>query len=274
MNHSAPSIRYRRQRLGIISPQIKNPWTESQRNLLKKLYPQANSNRDLEKTLGHTRSTIAAEAGKLGLRRLKPYRIYSADYQFFQKWTPQMAYVLGFAFGDGNLSGHKYQHLIRYTSKDREILQKIKDVMHSNHKIRRETKDRFVIFRLVISSRILEDSLIELGLSIIQLPEIPIEVQDSFILVYFDADGCIAVNGRISFSSIKENFLKNISIMIEQNTQVNFKKPRKHSKRNIYSLQYAKRESFLIANWLYKNATIYLERKHQRYILIHNRGDD
>ena len=251
----------------------KNPWTESQRCLLKELYPQANSSRDLEKTIGHTKSTIIAEARKLGLKRLKPYRIYSANYQFFDKWNSHMAYVLGFAFGDGNLSSHRYHHHIRFTSKDKGLLQKIKKVMHSSHRISQELNGKFIIFRLVISSRIIENSLINLGFSTRDIPEIPIEFQNAFVLGYLDADGCISTDGIISFYSIKESLLEKISIMIKQNTNVDFRKPKKHSKRNIYKLQDRKKEAFLIGNWMYENATIYLERKYQRYILIYNGGE-
>jgi hypothetical protein len=55
---------------------------------------------------------------------------------FFKKWSPEMAYVLGYFCADGcmfkNSGGSKY---IAFASIDRNLLGKIKTVLRSIHKI-------------------------------------------------------------------------------------------------------------------------------------------
>lgn len=284
INHPASAIRQRRQFLGIESPRIKNPWTNFQRKLLIKLYSQANSNRELERILGHTRRTIASEAHRLKLKREKPHYFYSANHQFFQTWSSDMAYVLGFVFGDGNISNRKEQAYVRFSSKDREILEKIQKTMKSNHRIRKEiTRGKFIIYRLVIASKIIQKDLENLGKSQkssysrfrgagMQFPNIPSKFLNSFIRGYFDADGCLSLNRketsyRISFCSICQNFLNNISKSISNGIKIEIKESVKHINRNIYSLQYGKEDSKKIYNWLYKDATIYLERKFYPHLI-------
>ena len=53
---------------------------------------------------------------------------------FFKKWTPEMAYVLGFLFADGNIIYTKrntWFWSIQIT--DKEILEKIKMEINSSH---------------------------------------------------------------------------------------------------------------------------------------------
>ena len=46
---------------------------------------------------------------------------------FFKKWTPEMAYVLGFFTADGNMIKNKRgSHFIEFYSTDRDIIEKIK----------------------------------------------------------------------------------------------------------------------------------------------------
>ena len=52
----------------------------------------------------------------------------TADLKFFKKWTPEMAYVLGFLYADGNIvdAVASRTQYISFSSKDREIIAKIK----------------------------------------------------------------------------------------------------------------------------------------------------
>ena len=50
---------------------------------------------------------------------------YSVDESFFDKWTRQMAYILGFTFADGNI--HHTSLSWDLQKRDKEILVKIKN---------------------------------------------------------------------------------------------------------------------------------------------------
>ena len=52
---------------------------------------------------------------------------------FFKKWSPEMAYVLGFFAADGTMIKNKRgAHFIEIQSADKEIVYKIRDVLKSN----------------------------------------------------------------------------------------------------------------------------------------------
>jgi len=287
MNHPASAIRQRRRFLGISSPQIKNPWIDSQRNLLKELYPQRNFNSELEKILGHPWRSINHEAQKLKLRRGthprifskrkrdKFYQNYFVNDQFFQTWSPEMAYILGFIFGDGNIANHtkssqRSHNYVRFSSKDREILKKIQRAMKSNHPIKKEiTRKKFIIYRLVISSKVLQNDLEILGISqtkFLQFPDVPSKFLNSFVRGYFDADGNISLDSRVTFYSISKDFLNALSKAISNEIGIRFKESCKRTNRNMFNLRYSKQDALKILNWLYRNSTIYLERKFQCFI--------
>jgi len=56
---------------------------------------------------------------------------YSIKTDFFQKWSNEMAYVLGFLYADGcivDAAKSSRTQYIKFASKDKEIIEKIKSV--------------------------------------------------------------------------------------------------------------------------------------------------
>ena len=63
---------------------------------------------------------------------------YKFKVDFFEKWSPEMAYVLGFLYADGDIEDVKKSsrtQYITFPSKDRDILESIKKVIGSSHPI-------------------------------------------------------------------------------------------------------------------------------------------
>ena len=118
---------------------------------------------------------------------------------FFKKWSPEMAYVLGFFTADGNMIKNKRGgYYIEFTGCDLEILEKIKTLLKSSNKItgRRRTERSKVCYRIQIRSKNLFDDLLQLGMvpcksNIIRLPHIPQLYFTDFLRGYFDGDGCV-----------------------------------------------------------------------------------
>ena len=61
-------------------------------------------------------------------------RKYRINEDFFDQWSPEMAYVLGFWFADGYMR-HERSYRIVFCSTDNSLLLKIRSVMGSNHLI-------------------------------------------------------------------------------------------------------------------------------------------
>lgn len=122
---------------------------------------------------------------------------------FFKKWSPEMAYVLGFFAADGNLTinlrGSCY---LEFTSRDKSIIEKIRMLLGSNHKMaqRMSNVNRSVIYyRLQIGSKEMFNDILKLGMTLnknkrLKFPRIPNKYLSSFIRGYFDGDGNVTIS--------------------------------------------------------------------------------
>src|SRR3989344_4542443 len=116
---------------------------------------------------------------------------------FFKKWSSEMAYVLGFFAADGNMIKNKRgAHFIEFQITDRDILNQIKNLLGSNHKIsiRDRNKKWKKSYRLQLGSKEIFNDLIKLGMvprksNILKFPKIPDVYLADFVRGYFDGDG-------------------------------------------------------------------------------------
>lgn len=115
---------------------------------------------------------------------------------FFKKWSPEMAYVLGFFAADGNMMRHKNGGCyIELTSNDLEILEKIKKMMDFDNKISIRNRNHGISYRVQLGSKVLFEDLTELGFTpnkskTIKFPDVPKRLLKDFVRGYFDGDGC------------------------------------------------------------------------------------
>src|SRR3990167_6827407 len=87
---------------------------------------------------------------------------------FFKKWSPEMAYVLGFFAADGNmLKNRRGAHFMEFTSTDKDIIVKIRKALGSSHKIScRQTNPKWKpAYRIQIGSKVIFSDLLELGMT-------------------------------------------------------------------------------------------------------------
>lgn len=124
---------------------------------------------------------------------------------FFKKWTPEMAYVLGFFTADGNMIKNKRGAcFIEFYGTDRDIIEKIKILLNSNHKIGVRHMEKInenwkTAYRLQIGSKIIFGDLLKLGLTpnkslTLKIPTVPKEFFSHFVRGYFDGDGHVSAS--------------------------------------------------------------------------------
>lgn len=118
---------------------------------------------------------------------------------FFNEWTPNMAYVLGFFAADGCMYVNKRgSHYIAFYSTDRQLILTIKKILGVSNAIERyqpneKWKEKHT---LQIGSRKAFSRLTELGFTsnkslTLKFPKVPDFVLGDFVRGYFDGDGCI-----------------------------------------------------------------------------------
>lgn len=208
---------------------------------------------------------------------------YKVNESFFDSWSEEMAYVLGYIYADGSLENAFYirGQYLRISSTDKITIDNIKNILDSGHKIvetpaYNNNKKQFL---LRIGSHKLYKSLLEKGLYpnkslTIKFPRISKKYLKDFIRGYFDGDGCVHIEKRknkenkllisrlcVIFSSGSKSFLEGLSEILSKITKQNKKKIYKNG--DTFQLKYSTRDSVELFKFMYTDVKdkIFLERK-------------
>jgi intein-encoded DNA endonuclease-like protein len=202
---------------------------------------------------------------------------------FFKKWSPVMAYVLGFFAADGcMMKNRRGAHFIEFQITDKDILLKIRKCIGSNHKISiREEKDNYKTrYRLQIGSKTIFSDLLKLGFTprksnTIKFPSVPDEYLSHFVRGYFDGDGNVYANtykradrgGRLSvtllsgFTCGSRSFLKKMHLKLKNLACVSGGTLYR-SNSGVYRLYFSVKDSSKMYGFIYNNAgNLFLSRK-------------
>jgi len=208
---------------------------------------------------------------------------------FFKKWTPEMAYVLGFFTADGNMLQHKNGGCyMEFYSTDRVIIEYVKTVLKSHHKIALRDRSKLnskwkKAYRLQVGSKVMFNDLLNLGLVpnkslVLQMPKVPKEFLRHFIRGYFDGDGCAHLGEHwakdrnkkrwvfnIRFSSGSRDFLQGLWNALKSQ---NIKGGYLYDKNGRgYELVFSWKKGIALCKLMYDNASsdMYLNRKYEIY---------
>lgn len=198
---------------------------------------------------------------------------------FFHTWNEQSAYVFGFFLADGCLTISSSEngidfYKLSFTQKDTEILEKIKVAMNSDHKItkRNRKNDNGISYYLQITNKTITSKLREFGFTtnkttkIVHIPDIPVHLLHHMVRGFFDGDGSICNKGlQLDFSeltTIHTQFLKIFEKMNLPTPKIYYKKLFDGRTVQIIRFKWYKySDKKEIFDWMYKDATIYLNRK-------------
>ena len=202
---------------------------------------------------------------------------------FFKKWTPNMAYVLGFIYADGNIIYTKrgtWFWSLQIT--DEDILKEIKKVLNSSHIISKKRKydNQKQSFRFQVGSKEMCADLLKLGLTerkskTILLPEVPKKYFTDFTRGYFDGDGGVWVGFKnkrrkhkiyvISayFTSGSMEFLISLKSILSKNGLLGGSLVKK---QRGFDLKYSINDSFILYRIMYNSTcTLFLKRKKDKF---------
>ena len=262
------------------------------------LYKKGLSASEICKIVGYTPHTILN-----GIRKIDPSIIRSkAGYK--ESWnehyfefidTETKAYLLGFIMADGNINErYNSQPAIRLEvhSKDVSVLELMKKEFNSVNKITLNKKRNHV--RFSVHSSIMANDLAKYGVVPRKtgIERFPLELLDDtmrqhFLRGFFDGDGWFSIVHRRNRKkhTFSLGFAKNIhmlmdirnflSSVIEDLSLVKIVHVKGYPEYGM--LLFNKKKNVLdIANFLYKDATVYLKRKFETYqkILKISRGQE
>ena len=211
--------------------------------------------------------SVASDIGVAGGRRSKTKYSRRVNAEFFDIWTEASAYVLGFLYADGNLQHDK----ITFYQKESAILWKIRESMGIKNIPHGRTEGGFI---LSVNNCHMADRLREIGVRAAKsttgemlFPDVPDCLFSHFFRGFFDGDGSVGIYGewkncRLSLFG-PYDWLCSIRGVVHRLLPVKGGGVRKTSKKTDFSCCSwgARGDVRIIRDWMYKEATILLNRK-------------
>jgi hypothetical protein len=261
--------------------QIIKEYTESETITCLDLALKHKLNREAVRVFLKRRGIKIRKMGRDGIER-------KFNHSFFEKIdTEEKAYFLGLMYADGCI--HKNITRLALQEDDKDILEKFLKSLEANFNLYLDNspqkknpkwKKRYV---LSLTNKTMVKNLISVGClykktKILKFPtkdQVPENLLRHFIRGYIDGDGCIYTtiskigNIRCSLSlvSTKEFCDEFISIVLKS-TNIKFSCSKTKS-NNIFRLAInGRQQTEKILDWIYKDATVFLDRKYNKYLEI------
>lgn len=256
---------------------------------ITKLYQEGKTAKEISSLLGFKyHQPVYNYFKKMGWERAGKTgkRIYKVNENFFRCInTEEKAYILGFICADGHIGKDRLE--ITVSIKDRDILEKIRRALHSNHPIKevqrinphkKTNRDTLTLVELMIGSVELIKPLFEMGLTTNKtytlsgnmLKYIPKYLMRDFLRGYFDGDGNVFFGRRydsgykynINICGNEDFLLKSFQTYFPSNNKLY---------KDLYSKQcyiwkISQRDKVRdFMYYLYYNSSISLQRKYNEF---------
>jgi len=203
---------------------------------------------------------------------------YSIDKTLMDKIdTEEKAYWLGFFYADAYNNEKLGRLVVELQEQDKNHLYKCANFFGQPREpfIQYKNKGKYIAYRLELNSKHLTKSLSSHGCHQaksfnIVFPEwLAQKFIRHFVRGYFDGDGCICIHQdqlNILIVSTKE-IVESLQTLIKRlNVKGHISHPKRYTK-NTYRLDFGgSRQVLRFCEWIYKDATIYLDRKYELYV--------
>ena len=191
----------------------------------------------------------------------------------------EKAYFLGFIYADGSISSNinTNNKTFNFTLQlqDKYIL----DKLHNNMNLKTKIIIHKNSAKLHVYNQELYNDLINLGIKEDKshkdflFPNIDEKYIPSFILGYFDGDGCISLksnnNASVSITCNSEIFLLNMKKYLDKENIKCYIRKIKKIKNYLYVLYVSGKENHIkFKNYIYKDSNIFLIRKHNKFLTL------
>lgn len=240
----------------------------------------------ISRELNITSQSVDSLLKRRGIPRRGRRQFYVNESFFEIIDSEEKAYWLGFLFAEGSLDTKRYCLGLKLGKKEKEQVERFKKAIEAEHSIKQTTdgRDAWII---KIGSKLIAKSLLKFGFGAgktlnIRIPSIPDDLIHHFIRGYFDGDGWISNpdnrKATIGFCSCSKEMILDIHKWITQKIGIDcgslIIRKRNHipNQHDSFRLHYSGRKTLsLIRDILYKDATIFMERKGSAFILLKNK---
>lgn len=198
------------------------------------------------------------------------------DESVFEEYTQESCYWAGFLAADGCIDVNGTIR-IELAGKDSRHVEKFKTFCKSEHTISHNTlKNSYKVG--FCSNKIKDDLYFNYSLTVdkthnLSLPELDIDKYSHYIRGFFDGDGCITeffnnrptATFRVFLTSGSIDFLENLLILLKTN-EITVGGSIQKKAANCWHIQLGVKDSTSFLNWIYKDASVYLDRKYLKYV--------
>lgn len=270
------------------------PLSENEISKIKELY---NGGMNIEKLAEHCRGMYSEYQIRCAIGddiRANGAR-YTVNHEYFSVIdTEEKAYWLGFLFADGCIqrdnrrknpqAGWSVSFGLMYDDKD--MVEKFARCVGSNQPLkeyyqeRGYTKPKHECHVNITSYQMAQDLMgygmyMRKSLTLDKLPDITNELMRHFVRGFYDGNGSIFFDkeneARIYIAIYSTHaFLDKLLDVIDENIDIKRKNIYDHTVEKCSFVKYAHKDSIKILDWIYHDATIYLPRKHEKYITAKN----
>ncbi len=206
-----------------------------------------------------------------------PQQYFQINERFFSSWSTEMAYVLGLIITDGCVTD---LGTISLSMNDREVLEKVKIAMKSDHPIT-SSKHQPGLYHFRFARERLVNDLVKLGIGprkslTVKFPPIPETYTADFIRGVFDGDGSVffgedALKYPINtkFCSGSRDFITGLEMCLQK---LGLPKRNIYAQKTkngfCYTIKYGHKDSEKLFNILYNNQPNipFMERKYNKFI--------
>jgi len=253
-----------------------------------KLYQEGKSQIYIEKNLHLTRKTIREHLKSTGVKYKTKSEQWLIRYgntdlreDAFETITPESAYWLGFLYTDGSISGDEregYTTELLLQRGDKGHIEKYRDFMRSSSKVEDVKPAGRLASRLRIGSKRIHDSLKALGFtnekSYDAIPHESLQNSRDFWRGCIDGDGGVYCKDMIKYMTHQLFMCGTLDTVCgfiwfcQDKIGLTSRKYPTDKGNGLYAISYYGQEAIKIADFLYKDASVYLERKYQTYLAI------
>jgi hypothetical protein len=232
------------------------------------------SQRETARRLDLGKTTVNRWNALMGLRHQK----FTCNESFFDVWTEESAYVLGYVYTDGNIQcdpiASRWGLTITANERDVDHLEGIRQLLQITKPLLYAPKTRS--YRMMIASRVLAEKLVRIGVVprkslIVEFPQVPRTYLRHFIRGVVDGDGSVSYIDRprspyfaIRIYSGSQRFLFGAEAAIVAQTGISARVYLVHP-GNAYVLDYTCSRAERLGTWLYEDSHIFLDRKYTAF---------